>query len=366
MSSGADYFLKKTLGEDFMESLHKVELWKPGTKSTLDHEEIRTALQIVPRTIMSLLIRELIPMSIGETKEIPIFVGGDAKMRATKHERDVYSGEIEQDNKKISEFKFRSIPGVGLVIMTAFELYDMENLINAQSTPSVTPQASLPSTPDQNDPQLVLSIAKVQALIDEKLALHSLIGQVVDRKIEHKNAVHNLLLMKLTEEIQKAKIQADSARIIAYNAQQEITKKKQQISDVTKIAKAPGNAGANEYLRGMANGLEVANATVNEKEPEFVESTNKKKRPLAEFLEKREKKKEYEVHLSKGETVDCPDCGKNIFDGKLFSGCVCLGDDMERKVYIKKSEEGIKVRFSKGWDQENIEMLLEVLRKKHG
>jgi len=92
----------------------------------------------------------------------------------------------------------------------------------------------------------------------------------------------------------------------------------------------------------------------------------KKKRPLTEFLEKSKKKHEYSVVMAKGENADCPDCGKNIFNGKVFSGCVCFGDDMERKVFIKKEKDGIKVRFSKGWDEENIEMLLEVLRKKHG
>ena len=38
MASGAEYFLKKALGEDFMESLQKFELWKPGTKSTVATE----------------------------------------------------------------------------------------------------------------------------------------------------------------------------------------------------------------------------------------------------------------------------------------------------------------------------------------
>jgi len=38
---------------------------------------------------------------------------------------------------------------------------------------------------------------------------------------------------------------------------------------------------------------------------------------------------------------------------------------MERKVFIKKTESGVNVRFSKGWDEENISMLLEVLRSKN-
>ena len=364
MASGAEYFLKHTLGEDFLESLNKVELWKPGTKSTTDHEEIRTALQIVPRTIMALLIRELSPMMVGQNKSIPLFVAGNATLFVTKHERDVYSGEIVQVSKKIAEFKFRSLPGIGLVIMSTFELYDMENLIN---TPPQNPQ--VPTPPIQDD-----MATKVQRLIDERLALHDLVHQVVDKKIEQREAIHKLMLEKLGQELRDSKEWAQHLHDKYYKA-------KMNIRDVTQIAKDPGNAGADEYLRGMANGLEVADATINEHEPDFVEppkdtsppkqqkiekSSEKRKRPLTEFLEKAKKKHEYSVVMAKGENVHCPDCDKNIFDGKVFSGCVCLGDDMERKVFIKKEQDGVRVRFSKGWDEENIEMLLEVLRKKRG
>jgi hypothetical protein len=174
--------------------------------------------------------------------------------------------------------------------------------------------------------------------------LHDLVGKVVDQKIAQKDAVHSVLLMKLTEELHKEK---ENNRKIAE----------------LRVIQESSTPQSDPYFRGMTNGIEVVNSVVNKKEPNFVEAP-KKKRPLAEFLESR-KKKEYEIHMSKGETVDCSDCGKNIFDGRLFSGCVCLGDDMSRKVFIKKSEDGIKVRFSKGWDQENIEMLLDTMRKKH-
>lgn len=332
MASGVEYFLKNTLGEDFLESLEKVELWKPETKSTVDHEEIRTALQIVPRTVMALLIRELSPMAIGDNKAIPLFVVGNATLNITKHGHDVYSGDIVQVSKRIAEFKFRSLPGIGLVIMSTFELYDMENLINSSPRPNVAPVTDDISS-------------KVQKIIDERIALHDLVNKVVDKKVSEKEAVNTLLLMRLTEELAKEK------------------KKNEQISEVTKIATDPGNAKANEYMRGMANGLVVADSVANEKEPNFVEAP-KKKRPLEEFLEKRKKNKEHVVYLSKSETVECPDCGGKVFDGKSLNACVCYGDN--GKIFLKKTEEGIKVRFSKNWDEESIEMLLEVLRKKHG
>lgn len=335
MSSKADFFIKKALGDDFFESLQKVELWKPGTRTTIDHEEIRTALHIVPRTIMALLIRELTPMQIGESKEIHIPCEKETILKLTKHERDVYTGTVDQENKVIVDFKYRSIPGIGLVIMSALELYNVEEL---HETPVAAPDIT----------------QKVQQIIDERLALHDLINKVVERKLTEKDAIQQLLLAKLND----------------------FAKKANNIAELDKIARVSAPM-EDPYFRGMANGMAVANATVNDKEPDFIESPkenlkkSKKISPLGGFLEQRKsktslKKNEFSIQLAKGEHVSCPDCRGNIFDGQIFSGCICVGDDREKKVFLKKTEDGIQVRFSKGWDQENIEMLLEILRRKNG
>ncbi|NJO48123.1 MAG: hypothetical protein HC840_00240 [Leptolyngbyaceae cyanobacterium RM2_2_4] len=304
MAFNADYFLSKTLGEDFFESLTKFELWKPGTRTTVDHEEIKTALMIVPRTIMALLIRELTPMQVNETKEISLPVNaGQSMVRLTKHERDVYSGEIFEDNKMIVDFKYRSIPGIGLVIMSAFELYDTEKLAEEHK-----------QAPAEDITK------KVQHLIDERIALHDLIGRVVDKKIEERDAIKQLLMAKLSEALP------------------------------TKEAK-------------------VEQTVIIQNEVPMAKSSSKKESPLKGFLDKRKNKStptEFNIQMAKGEHVDCPDCKKNIFDGQVFSGCICLGDDMDKKIYIKKTEDGVKMRFGRGWDPENIEMLLEVLRSKRG
>jgi hypothetical protein len=315
MSSGADYFLKKTLGEDFFESLTKFELWKPGTRTTVDHEEIKTALMIVPRTVMALLIRELTPMNIGETKEFQLHVGktSGAHIKVTKHERDVYSGDILEDSKIVVDFKYRSIPGVGLIIMSAFELYDTEKL----------------SEHHKDAPSEDIS-KKVQHLIDERLALHDLIGKVVDRKIEQRDAIKQLILAKISEGL--------------------------PVKDEPKKEEPKAMEPDPEHFVPVMENPYLAKST-------------KKESPLKNFLEhakNKTKPAEFSIQMSKGEHVDCPDCGKNIFDGQLFSGCICLGDDRDKKIYIKKTEEGAKIRFGRGWDPENIEMLLEVLRRKRG
>lgn len=304
MSSSADYFLKKTLGEDFFESLQKFDLWKPGTKTVIDHEEIRTALQIVPRAVMSFLLREVMPMKIDENKEVQVPFDGGAVLKLTKHERDVYSGQLDQANKMVVDFKYRSLPGIGLILMSALELYDIDMLSQNDAKPDVAPD----------------TMEHVQTMIDQRMELHDLIGKVVDRKIAAKDAIDKLILAKLTESLNKPKPKED------------------------KVVISPPI------------------------DPVIVE-TPKKVSPLKSFLETRKeklKKNEFSIELTKGETVDCPDCKKNIFDGQVFAGCVCLGDDRERKLYIKKTEEGIKVRFGRGWDIENMEMLLETLRSKRG
>lgn len=297
MSIKANNFLKKALGEDFLESLSKAELWKPGTRTTVDLEEISTALQIVPRTVMAILIRELAHIPIGQNREIHLPFGKDTKLIVEKFERDVYTGHIEEDNKIIVDFKYRSLPGIGLVIMSAFELYDVEEL----KKPTEAHNPNLDNM--------------VQKMIDERLQLHELINKVVDRKLQQKEAVQHIVLGKLTESIHQPAIEPS---------------------------------------------FEIA------KKEEVVETKKNKGSPLKGFLDSRKQKNEFSVQMTKGESVHCPDCNKNIFDGKLFSGCVCLGDDMEKKVFIKKTEDGIKVRFSKGWDAENIEMLVEILRRKNG
>lgn len=329
MSDKISIFIEKNLGLYFAQSLVKSEIWKPATKSVNDIEDMRVGLKIVPRIIMSFLVKELTPMLIGQNKEVGIPGVDGGMLWVTKFERDQYSGQINQHNKKLTDFKFRSIPSLGLVLMSTFELYNLD---------------------DFGDREIVQEdvSAKVQKMIDERLALHDLIGQVVDKKIMEKDAVHQLVMRKLTE------MMGDQKKIV----------------EVAKLQEESTKGTEDEYFRGMTNGMKVAESIVTKQEPKFIEppkdTSGPKKRPLHEFLEKAKKKHEYSVVMAKGENVDCPDCRQNIFNGKIFSGCICLGDDMERKVFIKKSEDGIKVRFSKGWDQENIEMLLEVLRKKHG
>lgn len=283
MSNNSKYFLSKALGEDFLESLAKTDIWKPDTKTVSNLEDMKVGLKIVPRTLMSLLISELSKMKTGESKDIDLPLPNEARIHVNKHERDQYSGEVFENNEKLTEFKFRSIPGIGLVLMSTFELYSMEEELKKPEPANIDHE-------------------KIQKFIDERLALHRMIEQVVEGKLRHRDAVQEMLLGKLTEAV---------------------------------------------HAEPMGETMSV-----------------KKQSPLKAFLENKKKKNEFVVEMAKGETANCGDCGKSIFDGNAFSSCICYGDDFQRKIFMKKTQDGIKVRFSKGWDMDNISMLLETLRNR--
>lgn len=307
MKKNAEIFLKKALGNDFLESLgdslSKSEVFKQGSRTITDTDDLFQGLQIVPRALLRLLVRELSPMQIGDTKEIKIPGKEDTIVRATKHERDSFSGQVIQNNVKINDFLHRSIPGLGLVLMTMLELYDMDDLEKESSV-------------NHNQE------AHINKLIDERMHLHSLINQVVDGKMMQRDAVNSLFMDKLSQLYQEHKKIKEDHKVIMEQPKPSLV---------------------------------------------VILEPKKKSRPLAEFVENRKKKiakKEFSIEMVKSETVGCPDCGQTIFNDSGISACLCYGNDMGRKVYLKKTENGVKISFPKSWNPDNIEMLLEVLRSK--
>jgi len=264
-------------------------------------------------------------------------------MMITKLERDQFSGDVEQDNKKVTEFKFRSLPGVGLVIMSCFELYQeyLSEDAPAQNI-STSISASIP------EPVSIDADSRIQRLIDERLMLHDLIGQVVDKKIMHKEAIHQMVLAKLTDAVKLLDEKMDS-----------IHSKTADIGFVHAVAN-----DLERKISGIAEKAAMAEVKA-EVAKSIASKAAKKPRPLQTFLEKKKQKVfNIPLHLTKSESVSCPDCGKEIFNYTGFNGCICYGSDMYKKVVLKKTEQGIKISFPKSWDEENITMLLEVLRKR--
>lgn len=280
MKINPDKLIKSILGEDFFEDLKKSVVFKMNNRSVTSLDEVSTGLKIVPRAVMSFLLSSLSHLQAGDNKDLELPFVQDCYMQVTKKDADVFSGYIYSKGKKINEFSERSIPGIGLVLMTTFEMYEVEDLKTAKQKEKES-----------------FDIEKLQEMIDERLRLHSLVNRIVDQKIAQKDAVEILVKEKL----------------------------KQAISERT------------------------------EEKKESVKSEK-----LKQFLQKN---KQQEIEIQKRESINCPDCGSNIYDGgKNLTLCICYGQDWNKSIKIQKSEQKIKMKFSKNIDKENIQMLLDTLR----
>lgn len=299
-------FIKNTIGEDGLNSLLKTELVKESTQTVVDHEEVRTALNIVPRTVLAFLNEHLKGMSQFEVKEFKLPVEQESYINVKKLDNDVYSGYIHSGGKILARFKHRTLPGIGLIIMTTFELYDVDNLLIAQDISQDRAK-------------------EIDKIIDEKLAMRRMVEMVVERKLEERDAIENLINRRLYQMIKE------------YERDREI-----------KRAELPKNT------------IDVV--VIEPKKMNKVEKP-KRKLKLKEFLEKRQAK--HLVSLEKSQTVYCPDCLSPIVNNLKYRGCVCFGENMGSELSIKKTENGVLVEFDDSWTPENIEMLLSVLRKRN-
>lgn len=184
-------FITKTLGSDFLSGLQKSELTggivKLNTNTATDINEIRIGLQIVPRTVLAYLFMHLKSKEIGAVIDLDLPFADNTTLHLNKFTADNYSGEIIQKGKKISEFRYRSIPGVGLILMSTLELYDINQLNEIK-----TQMADKGVEEKEN---------KLQNLIEEKLHLHALVSNVIDQKLSQRDAIKQLIEAKLNQSL---------------------------------------------------------------------------------------------------------------------------------------------------------------------
>lgn len=361
--------LKNILDNEFLESLAKsADLYKIGSNSVLDPEEIRIGLKVVPRAVMSMLISELAPMEINSHKDIHLPFGKSAIIRVNKNAADDFTGSVYDNNKLVYDFKNRSIPGLGIILLSTFELYDMEDL-------------KKPSDHAEDIDK------RVQKLIDERMELHSLVGRVVEEKMMQREAIHKLMMAKLGEAL---KTPTPATKPIEVKAE-DITKKETGHEKGVHRGQGPGLEGqspAGTASRMAVRGQEIGRPDIAERSserskdrhsqvlnemkdikpnlPKSEEMSKKEKgSPLKGFLERKNKPKNHHIEMTKSEVFDCPDCGQVIFGSSGFAGCICYGPDQHRKVWLKKTEDGVQIKFSRGWDPDNISQLLETLRRQN-
>jgi len=284
MDKKSSKLIKSVLGDDFFESLNKSDVYKQNTRTATNTDDIATGLSIVPRVVMSYLIMNLSNMIVDSNKELHLPFSLGCSLHVVKKDNDSFSGYLYRDGRKISEFENRSIPGVGLVLMTVLELYDVENI-------------------EKEEDKSTFDIGKLQNIIDERLQLHHLIGRVVDQKIAQRDAIEILIKERLS------------------------------------------------LALTLAVPVEVKKETKADK--------------LKSYIEKNKIRQE-EIKMGKSETLHCPDCGSGLYEGgKNITLCICYGEDWNKTIKIQKSESGIKMKFPKTMDAENIQMLLTNLKQRN-
>lgn len=313
MKKNSDKIIKNMLGEDFFKDLRKSDIFKMNSKTATSVDEISIGLKIVPRAVMSFLVSNLsdLPKEGNRNIELPFAPG--SYLQVTKHDQDVFSGYIYTQGKKVNEFTNRSLPGIGIVLMTSFELYDLTDLKNYRK--------------EEEDS---FNTSKLQGMIDDRLKLHSLVSNIVSEKMAQRDAVETLIKEKIAQALKEFQSSKDEEEV----EEEEIEEIEQESSE-------------EEFI----DEIEVQ---------EKAEKTKSKK--LKEFLDKKNKRKQ-EASFEKTENIMCPDCGTNLYDGgKNLTLCICYGEDWNKNIKIQKNEKNIKVNFPKSMEVENIDMLLGTLK----
>lgn len=256
-------------------------------------------------------------MKEGEIKDFPFKDGTDkeAFVHVQKYSGDNYSGYLSKEGKILARFKNRSLPGVGIILLSTFELYDFDD---NKIVPKVEAKVEV-------KPESTSLSSEINKLIEDRLNLHSIIKQVVDQRITEREALDKAI--------------------------------NEKIFSMLKLG-----------LKGEDK-KEEAKEEIKEEKAEKIEKNDKEKigLKLKAFLEKKKSPVAHGISIIMAKSegpISCPDCGQTVFSNNQANGCLCCGENREAKIFIKKSDDGIKVRFSKDWTQENISLLLETLRNR--
>ncbi len=337
-------FLKKYLGENFESDLAKSEvgaiLKLDANVSVMPHE-MYIALQIVPRTVISLLVQHLKPLKKGQSTDIP-WPSENGKLHnihIDKISSDLYSGQITGEGRVLAKFSYRSLPAVGLMIMSTYELYDKE-------------------TNKQDLQNSHIDYDKVQKIIDERIRMQALIEDVVSKKMSEKEALQQLIVQKINDYLRSSEqIKQITPQTINQTSDKEEKKESEEHEE--------SEESEIETTEEESNEPEVEDIDIDGDVVEDLENEKKqKKSKLKEFLDKKVKKTET-FSLSKND-ISCNYCGTKIYKGgDTISLCICYGEDYGDSIKIKKSKNNEYVfKYPKNFSIDNATMLLSTLKKK--
>ena len=151
MSAKSKKLLAKMVGDDGLEKLSKA-IFRRGTDNVADPLELYLPLLVVPRAILSWLVKNIQPLKIGEYKEFKFPGRDDITMNIEKQNTDTYRGEWVKGGRILHIFEKQTLPSIAGAMMTVGEVYD--HLIEPEEKD--VPKAEAPKPDDM-----------VQAIMDE-------------------------------------------------------------------------------------------------------------------------------------------------------------------------------------------------------
>jgi hypothetical protein len=335
--------LNRYLGDGFAEDLVKSEagvILKPDANVTISPHEMYIALQIVPRTVISILVQYLKPLEKGQHVDIPwpVEEGKTHTVSINKIASDLYSGQIIGEGRILCKFNYRSLPAVGLMIMSTYELYDKETNKQDIAHPEI----------DYN---------KVQRMIDDKIRLQMMIEDVVTKKVSEHEAIKQLINQKISDFLRTS--EAIKETILPRN-HEDI-----DINDVPSNNEEEAEENIDNDQEEDQNDLNIDDINMDTKLMSDIKSNKKNK--LKTFLNSKKVKKNStkEVIINNNKDLHCHICDSKIYKSgdKHIECCLCYGEWMGEKIKFTKNESGVKFNFPKKFDIDNIEILLENFKK---
>ena len=378
MNKGQKNFLDGCLGAGSCELLSKA-IHREGFTVNFDQVEQYLAMLAVPHTILAWVNSVCRQLADGGNKEFDI-PGHASKLLLNKIANDIYSGQIVEDGKVLHRFSNLTIPQLAGNIMTALEMYeDLDAKVSGHKAvmDAIAPLIEKLVAAHQAPAPVQITINTAPAAQPAPVVVPSLVQTPPVMKEEPK------------DEVKKVSIPASIAEEVS-EGENEVRRNPtgQKGSSLGSVASSgpgtmspkmwePGQRPTDDRRRAHLEHVARQKAAKKEETSESSSSPISKSCPTqhtymqddAKLSETARKivQRAISTKMTKAEmALHCPDCGGKEFDGDKFVGCVCLGDlATEGNLKVQKSEDGnYRIVFGRGWDRDNIEMLLEILKRK--
>ncbi len=399
---GAKRILTDCLGSDGLQTLEK-SIIRLKTNSTADAMEMYLPLLVVPRAILSWLVQNILPIPVGEYRELKFPGQDDTSIHIEKADSDVYHGEFSRGGKIIHRFNHQTLPAVSGHLMTIFELYhdiEKESMPSGDKKPSFDMVSEIMSRnnvtipkPNDNVTELVSAISKlVDALVLQNISRPAIVPVIQQPEAEPKKEAP-------VEEVKKDEVPCVTPKSGYFKKKIESLKKQPMQKGFSGSAVPTPPKGPTPPVGPSNNPMEQRNkqlkAAANGKDSKTVGATKTPnaapkgptapkmatpKLPTAPKLPTLKSENYFKNKLSKVSKSEhfcteeqvyqkCKFCDESEFQksevGPVYSPCACYQQTLKSKgafVTLRKSGNGYRLSFNTD-DKDAIASFLKTLRQ---